>query len=359
MASPHFSRLIGATAALVDRAFALRLPGGGNTDKSKVKMLSHADRMARLSAMHVRYEDVLKLGPEAFFPEPPHVELSLRPVRSQVWDAKWPSAFEPFLPELSEKYLSRVANRTAYARLFLANAPEAQTKRPALIAVHGYMAGQFLFEETIWPIKWFFRRGLDVALPVLPQHAARGGARQGPPAFPSSDQRMTNEGFRQAVTDIRTLVAFLRKRGAPHVGITGMSLGGYTTALLGTVAKEVDFIMPMIPLASIADFIREQGSLGTGEEAERELASLEKAGWVVSPLARPSLVPKNRTLIVAAEFDRVTPIAHARRLANHFDCELLTIPGGHLVQVGRKTAFRALGAMLEREEIIPPRRSRS
>jgi pimeloyl-ACP methyl ester carboxylesterase len=65
---------------------------------------------------------------------------------------------------------------------------------------------------------------------------------------------MTNEGFRQAVTDIRSLARWLRNRGAPHVGVMGMSLGGYTSALVATVMSqdEIDFVMPMIPLASIA-----------------------------------------------------------------------------------------------------------
>ena len=67
------------------------------------------------------------------------------------------------------------------------------------------MGGQWLLEENQWPLEWLLRRGLDVALPVLPLHAARAGSHRGA-RFPSSDPRLTNEGFRQAVTDIRTLV---------------------------------------------------------------------------------------------------------------------------------------------------------
>jgi pimeloyl-ACP methyl ester carboxylesterase len=305
------------------------------------------------------YSDSMISDPAAFFPKPPKVDLGLRPVRAGVWEAAWPSAFEPFLPELRDKYLSRIENRTARARFYMAGSPDAQTTRPAVIAVHGYMAGQWLFEENVWPIKWLLRRGLDVVLPVLPQHAGRAGPRRGLPAFPSRDPRLTNEGFRQAVTDIRSIIAFLRERGAPHVGVMGMSLGGYTTALLGTIAPDIDFIAPMIPLASIADFAREQGQLGSSEQGEREHAGLERANWVASPFARPSLVPSHRALVIAAEFDRVTPLPHARRLATHFDCELMTIPGGHLLQVGRGAAFRAVGALLEREKIITPPRSRA
>jgi pimeloyl-ACP methyl ester carboxylesterase len=227
-----------------------------------------------------------------------------------------------------------------------------------VIALHGYMGGHWMLSETEWPIAWLAKRGLDVALPMLPFHALRAGPRRGAPPFPSADPRLTNEGFRQAVADLTSLARWLRERGAPHVGVMGMSLGGYTASLLATVSRDLDFVMPMIPLASIADFAREQGRLGEGEQADAQHAALERANWVVSPLARPLLLPASRALVVAAEHDRITPRAHAARIAAHFGCALLTIPGGHLVQLGRSEAFRGLAAMLEREGILAPRRRR-
>lgn len=354
-------RVVGSTAGLVDRAVAVAMQARGRNERARADAMSHADRMVALAAVHAAYEGEALVADKArFFPTPGEVELGLRRVRPGVWEAAWPSAYEPFLSAVAERYLSRIENRTARARFYLTGTPEAQTSRPAVIAVHGYMGGQWLIEENVWPIDWLLRRGLDVVLPVLPLHAGRAGSHRGAPAFPSSDPRLTNEGFRQAVTDIRTIVRWLRARGAPKVGIMGMSLGGYTSALTATVTDELDFVMPMIPLASIADFAREQGRLGRSAlEEDEQHAALERANWVVSPLARPLALPQTRALIVAAENDRITPIAHASRLASHFGCEMMTIAGGHLVQIGRAEAFRALGAMLEREGIIAPRRHRS
>jgi len=68
------------------------------------------------------------------------------------------------------------------------------------------------------------------------------------------------------------------------------------------------------------------------------------------------LLPATRALVIAAEHDRITPAHHARRIATHFGCDLVTIPGGHLVQLGRAQAFRGLAALLEREAVIAPRR---
>ncbi|MBS2019489.1 MAG: hypothetical protein JST00_41890 [Deltaproteobacteria bacterium] len=358
-----WKRVLGTAVGAVDRAVVLAMQMRGARQHAREEGLSHDERIAALDHIYEAYGREENVGdPEVFFPTPPPIDPRLElvrsgsPPRSETFDASWPSTSTPFLSDVAERYLSNVDNRTARARLYLGEAGRSAAKRPAIIAIHGYMGGQWLLEEAQWPIAWLVRRGLDVALPLLPFHAARGGARRGAPQLPSSDPRMTNEGFRQAVGDILALARWLRARGAPHVGVMGMSLGGFTTSLLATVTRgELDFAMPMIPLASVADFAREQGRLGEGERADAQHAALERANRIVSPLARPLAIPKERTLVVAAEHDRITPSAHARRIAGHFGCEMLLFPGGHLVQLGRSEAFRALGDLLEGEGVIPPR----
>jgi len=65
-----------------------------------------------------------------------------------------------------------------------------------------------------------------VSLFALPFHGPRGHSF--PPAWPQQDTRLTIEGFRQAIWDLRTAIRALREAGASHVGVAGMSLGGYT-----------------------------------------------------------------------------------------------------------------------------------
>lgn len=352
--------MLGSAVGAVDRAVVVAMQMHGARDRARADRMGHDERIEVLSAVHRDYGgDAIVTEASSFFPSPPAIDPVLRavrtgnPHRTEVLDAHWPSTFEPYLAEVAPKYLAHVENRTARARLVFGELHA--SKRPAVIALHGYMGGHWMLEEAQWPIAWLTKRGLDVALPVLPFHALRGGPRRGAPPFPSADPRLTNEGFRQAVADICGLARWLRERGAPHVGIMGMSLGGYTSALIATVSRDIDFVMPMIPLASIADFAREHGRLGLGEQADAQHRALERANWVVSPLARPLALPTSRALVVAAEHDRITPSHHARRIATHFGCELVTIPGGHLVQLGRAEAFRGLAAMLERDGIIAPR----
>lgn len=354
-----WKRVLGTAASAVDRAVVVAMQMRGARQHARAEGLPHEKRIEALDFIYTAYggEELIR-DPSGFFPRPVAIDPALKSVRrgssprSETFDATWPSTFTPYLAAVAERYQSNIENRTARARLYLGEA--SGKKRPAVIAIHGYMGGQWLLEEAQWPIAWLVRRGLDVALPVLPFHAGRAGARRGAPPLPSSDPRLTNEGFRQAVADILALARFLRDRGAPHVGVMGMSLGGFTSSLLATVTQgELDFAMPMIPLASVADFAREQGRLGNGEQAKEQHAALERANWIVSPLARPLAIPKERTIVVAAEHDRITPRAHAKRIADHFGCEMITIPGGHLVQLGRSEAFRALAKMLERDGIVP------
>ncbi|HTA15962.1 MAG TPA: hypothetical protein VK781_13985 [Solirubrobacteraceae bacterium] len=353
---PFARRIIGSAAATVDRAVVAALQIANRKVRRGPEALSHGERISTLALIRDAYSTpALIEHPDAFFPAPP--AASALPVREQYlrrlsWGAhaaelSWPSAFEPFQPSVRDAYLVHTANRTASARLYGHG-----RGRPAVILVHGYMGGQWSVEERVWPVRWMNRHDLDVAVVLLPFHGVRASRQAGAPPFPGADPRFTNEGFRQAVADIRVLISILRSRGAPSVGMMGMSLGGYTTALMATLERDLAFAVPIIPLSSVADFARDQGRLGTGERADVQHAALEAANRVVSPLARPSLVPKERMLVIGAEADQVTPIRYAERLAAHFDAPLLRLPGGHVLQAWRTPAFRAVRAMLKRNGVV-------
>jgi dienelactone hydrolase len=316
--------------------------------RSSTESLGHAERLRILRLLIDLYDRPEHYDPaSAFFPVPDPIAPRLDRVRAlrggEVVDAYWPSAFAVHCADVAERYLGYPENRMAAARLFLHD----DRPRPAVLLLHGYRAGQWAVEERVWPTDWLFEKGLDVVLPVLPFHAVR--APRGGPVFPGSDPRITNEGFRQAVFDLRALSGYLRARGAPHVGAMGMSLGGYTTSLLATVDDRLSFAVPMIPLASLAHLVKSLGRF-TGDAAEQraQFEGLEAVHRAVSPLARPSRVDPSRMLVLAAEGDRITPIDHARWLAQHFGAPLHVFPGGHILQFGRADAFRAVGRLLGR-----------
>lgn len=345
------SHMLSQGAAMFDRAVARsitrRTPAAKS--RSKAESLGHADRMKALDAIAKAYAP-FESDDAAFFGEPTPRQLRVDAV--ERWDrggvayervdVRWASRTATALPEIFERYNATTENRDAAARLF--RHPRPSSPRPLAILIHGYRAGQYAVEQRVWPIGWLLDHGFDVALFVLPFHAVR--AERGSARFPSSDPRFTNEGFRQAVSDLRDLVATARSEGAPHVIVLGMSLGGYTASLLATV-EPVDFVAPIIPLASFADVALENERLvGTDEEQRAQHAALDRAHAVVNPFARAPKVEGRRVIVAGAIGDQICPVAHAEKLARHFSSDLVTFTGGHILQIGRREAFKAIGRRL-------------
>jgi dienelactone hydrolase len=343
--------LLNRTAAEFDLAASRALfhRSARSLARSRTESLSPAERLQALSTIVDLYGRPEHLQPDApFHPAPPAIVPRAERVRAirggEVVDWRWPSDFAPLSPDVADRYLGHAENRQAGARLHL----HADRPRPVVLLLHGYRAGQYAVEERVWPVEWLFESGADVAIPALPFHGVRA-PRLASSIFPGSDPRLTNEGFRQAVLDLRSLARHLRERGAPHVGVMGMSLGGYTTALLATVERGLSFAVPMIPLASLAHMAQRLGRLtGTPDEQRAQLEALDAVHRPVSPLARPPLIEKDRVLVTAAEGDRITPPEHARALADHFGAPLHLVQGGHILQFGRAEAFRAVGRLLWR-----------
>ena len=208
---------------------------------------------------------------------------------------------------------------------------------------------EFLPKAELLTLEELDRLGFDAALFVLPFHALRGPLHASIPEFPNSDPRITVEGFRQAVSDLRALVRWLRRRGHPRLGLMGMRLGGYPAALPATVEPDLDFLVPLIPLACLADFAKEQGSLSAQpHEAAIEHGLMARIYRVTSPIALAPRIAPERVLVVGARADRVTPVAHARKLANHFGAPLLAWHGGHVLQLGRRQVLQHVFQLITR-----------
>jgi pimeloyl-ACP methyl ester carboxylesterase len=292
---------------------------------------------------------------EKLFAEPPRAEPRAErrgklPGGGEIVDLAWPSTYEPALDAIRSHYLGFEANRRACARVFR---HDAGAPRNTIVLLHGYRGGSFFVEERAFPVRWLYKLGLDVALFTLPFHALRGNGAT--PPWPSANPARSNEGFAQAIHDLRALVRHL---GPPKLAMAGMSLGGYTTALYATV-EPLDLACPMIPVASFPDLYWHHGD-GRPERlrAEREGITLEMmkdAMAIHTPLLRAPRLGGERVLVVAAEGDRIAPPEHAERLAAHFGGELVRFAGGHVLQIGRGDAFRALARKLADAGLIERR----
>ena len=347
-------RFLTRSAASFDRVVGRALTGRSPKARarSKTESLGHADRLLALDAIEALYAEPASASDvDRFFGRPTPFVIEKRRIRASSRtvnglaidsiDVRWPSRVRTFCEEVRTRFEDVRENHEAATRLLLGRG----TGRPAAILIHGYRGGRYGIGERAWPTEWLMSRGFDVAFFVLPFHATRAAPGSGP-RFPSSDPRFTNEAFRQGIGDLRDLVATLRQRGAPQVIAMGMSLGGYTTSLLATV-EPLDFVAPIIPLASFADIALDAGRfVGSPEEQLAQYDALERAHRVVSPFTRPSKVKAGAAIVVAGEGDRITPISHAEKLAAHLSADLVKFPGGHILQFGRRAGFAAIGDRL-------------
>jgi predicted alpha/beta-hydrolase family hydrolase len=336
-----FSALVDTLSTPVDRAVLAAQHAGVAFDRELAR-LSHDDRIARLLPLVELYGDPALLAwPNGFLQAPAPIAPEERPVTRDVVDLVWPSASVPWNADVAEKYLSFKENRTVHARLF------GLRPGPTVMLVHGYGAGYFRFETRAWPVAALRRRGWNVVLTTLPFHARRASpGRAFTPPFPASDPRVTNEGFRQAIYDLVALGDWLRARGNGPVGAWGISLGGYTTALLATVDPSLAFAALVLPLGSPADYAHLHGRLGTGHDADVLHAAVERVNVVISPYVRSPTVPPERVRVLAARADRITGPAQAERLARHFEAEVEYIAGGHIVNTGLLSSYSALAAWM-------------
>lgn len=219
-------------------------------------------------------------------------------------------------------------------------------ERPPLgtvLALHGFTMGYPRLDGFALFASELFRAGLDVALVTLPAHGARAPAEarfSGEKfAMPRVDQ--LNEVMRQAVCEVHAIANWLREQSDAPVGLLGLSLGGYLSALLAGLRRDWAFVVPMVPPVCIGDLAWRFHGRSHRMRSAGDLAftrdELRAAYRVHSPLAHTLRVPKERILIVAGKGDRVVPPEHPHALWQHWgEPEILWYGGSHIVPLPRR-----------------------
>jgi hypothetical protein len=257
--------------------------------------------------------------PERSHPVPPTLEkptVVSRSVRGAgpLEHLTFPSEYEPHDPEIHAEYLGFERNRTSHVQ------PE-----------------------------------LVVEAVVLPLHGPRSILRRSGAGFLDGHPLWTNAAFTQAVWDLRRVCGWLRAQGVPSMGVYGMSLGGYTTALFSSLEDGLACAIPMIPVASLAKLTWSQLNpvqRGAAQAAGLSEELFERAWTTHCPLRHQPRVAREARLIVAAAADRIVPPEQPQALWEHWGRPAMHwFPGTHLAWVGRSGIRRRIETHL-RETLV-------
>jgi hypothetical protein len=300
---------------------------------------------------------------------PPLAEPKIRAKRigsTRFEHLKFESGYEPHAGEPGrERWLSYLRNRRAHAWVLR----HANGNRPWLVCVHGWRMGSPAIDLAAFRAERLHRQlGFNVLLPVLPLHGPRATGWSGAD-FLGGDALNTVHAMAQAMWDLRRILSWIRSQGSTGVGAYGLSLGGYTVALLATIEENLDCVIAGIAPSDFVDLghahshplIAAFNRYGAPPEAEAR-----DALRVISPLGAPPRVPWANRYLFGGLADRMVPRRQVRALWEHWQRPRLAWYNGSHLSFRREPEVRALlreaFAKLERtgrDEALPPERFRT
>ncbi len=268
-----------------------------------------------------------------------------------VDDISFESSFRAINPEMREQWSAFSANKIVHAQHWR----HQDGPRPTLCVIHGFMGSSYLLNGLFFSLPWYYRSGYDVLLYTLPFHGRRAEKFSPFSGFGYFACGLNGfaESMAQAVHDFRSIVDYLRHTGVEHVALTGISLGGYTSALLASVEDRLEAVIPNCPVVTPAKLFDQWFPANRLVRLGLWLANINRdqlnAGMAYHcPLNYLPVIPKDRRMIITGLGDRMAPPEHAVTLWEHWDrCALHWFPGSHLMHVSQLDYLRRMTRFLQ------------
>ncbi|MGZ4510886.1 MAG: alpha/beta hydrolase family protein [Mycobacterium sp.] len=274
-----------------------------------------------------------------------------RLARGTVDNIWFPSSFTAVNPAMRARWSALTSNNVVHAQHWRHD----DGPRPTLCVIHGFMGSSYLANGRFFSLPWYYRSGYDVLLYTLPFHGARAERFSPFSGFGYFAGGLGGfaEAVAQAVHDFRSIVDHLRHTGVERIALTGISLGGYTSALIASVDDRLEAVIPNCPVVTPAMMFDEWFPANKLVRLGLRLSDISReelgAGLSYhSPLNYRPLVARERRMIVTGLGDRMAPPKHAVMLWEHWDrCALHWFPGSHIVHVSQLDYLRRMTAFLQ------------
>lgn len=296
--------------------------------------------------------------PSRVFRPPPPTPVRSEPGRGPGVDGgrvellRMDSAYEALNPSVRSDYARHENNSVARAQHWR----HESGPRPTLCVIHGFGASPAWLNTAFFSLKRFFAEGWDVLLYTLPFHGSRRTRSTGLNGVELFSYGMAHfcEALVQAVHDFRAFVDHLERTGAPRIALSGLSLGGYTSALLAAVEPRLDFVVPNSAVTWLPPLLQSWFPANLAATLSRQISGvpadlLADALSVHSPLSYPAVLPKDRLMVVGGLGDRLAPPEQSLMLWEHWGRPALHwFPGSHIIHLGRRTYLDAM-----RDTLLP------
>ncbi len=220
---------------------------------------------------------------------------------------------------------------------------------PTVIMLHALMSVSDIGYRQL--ARRFNSLGWNAAFVHLPFHYSRRprGHLNGELCF-TADLVLTGDTVRQAVVEIRQLLAWLRVEGSKEFGVLATSYGGWVGALLASLEPDLRFLALLAPMVNIVHALYEGPTSwairGPLARAGLDRALVDRHAHISSPLhALPVADLAKRTIIVGGIYDRIIRLADLEALRESWPgAEMLTVPQAHFGYGMIPQAMARLGA---------------
>jgi pimeloyl-ACP methyl ester carboxylesterase len=315
----------------------------------------------RAEQEHLRFYAELAAAkdPQLSFPAPASPpRVSSRPANpiaewvahGNVRNLRFRSSFQAVNPALRDQCAGYLRNNVVHAQHWRHD----DGPRPTLCLIHGFMGSAYMFNGLFFSLPWFYRCGYDIMLYTLPFHGRR--AEKYSPfsghGYFAHGMAGFAEAMAQAVHDFRSILDYLEFTGVDRVALTGMSLGGYTSALIASVDDRIQAVIPNVPVVTPDRTVDEWFPANKVVALRDWLANadtglVDAATMYSSPLNYRPLPAKERRLIIAGLGDRLAPPEQAEILWKHWDrCAFHWFPGNHVLHVSQPDYLRRMTRFL-------------
>lgn len=297
--------------------------------------------------------DAVFVAPPAQVPidERPPGLLDWRPAGIPARHWSFESPFVPLNPALRTAYAKSGRNRRAHAlHLHHPDGP-----RKTLIWLHGFTLDSYRINAIGFALPWLWKRGYDVLMVTLPFHGARaeGWHPFSGYGYFAGGMAHANEAMLHAVHDIRIFVDHLLDAGAPSVGISGLSLGGYLSAVMASVEPRLRFAIPNSPLVVPIDMALQWQPLGPLIRLLQwrdgfGIGEMRHGMALHSPLSWQPAIAAERLLIIGGAGDRFTAPSFVNLLHRHWaGSRLHWFPGNHVLHLQQGQYLRLMKRFMD------------